>query len=127
MERRPLFVAGDVTASVLVGLLSALGAHALVAPGWNMWLAMLVGMGIGTGVAGVLGTVFQIRCGALEVVIPVMLSGMLAGMIAAMLAGTAPRPTGEVTLLGGGIGFVCVAFVYGMDAYLTREGHSWTP
>lgn len=127
MEHRPYFVVGDVLVSLVVGMLAALGTSALVSRGWIMWLGMLAGLTVGAIVAGVVGgLVFRALFGALEIVIPAMLTGMLTGMVLGTLSCVSAVPPGDAALLGAGCGFLCLAFVYGMNAYLTREGHSWT-
>ena len=47
-------------------------------------------------------------------------------LVVGMLACTAPITESEAALVGVGCGLLSLAFVYGMDSYLTREGHSWT-
>ena len=59
METRPYFIAGDMLANLFAGALVGAICAWLFGPGWNMWVAMLVGMPIGMivalPVAGLLG------------------------------------------------------------------------
>ncbi len=111
---------------LVLGSLAALVTRALVPAGCNMWLGMALGMGIGMLVLVTVGTVLQVLFGGMEVMVPGALSGMLTGMVVGMLSCVESVTAANALLLGVGIGLICMAFVYGMNAYLTRDGHSWT-
>ena len=64
--------------------------------------------------------------GAMEVMVPSMLTGMLAGMVVAMQAASAPVAAGDGAGTGAAIGVGCLALTYLANARLTGGTHEWT-
>jgi hypothetical protein len=79
-----LFVVGDYLAGAAVGALTALGVRALVWPGMDMVLGMLLGMGAGTVVHVVTGLALAPLLGMFETMSAAMLIGMYGGMLFGM-------------------------------------------
>ena len=79
-----LFVIGDYLAGALIGALTALGVRALVWPGLDMVIAMLLGMGVGTLVHLVIGLALAPLLGMFETMAPAMAIGMYGGMLFGM-------------------------------------------
>ena len=84
MERRIYFIAGDFISNGIMGMTTALLATRIVDQTWEMFPAMLAGMGIGMGFSMILMPIFVGLFGAMEVMLPVMLTAMLTGMVFAM-------------------------------------------
>jgi len=79
-----LFAIGDYLAGASIGALTALGVRALVWPGMDMVIAMLLGMGVGMVVHVVLGLALAPLLGMFETMAPAMLIGMYGGMLFGM-------------------------------------------
>lgn len=79
-----LFVVGDYVAGATIGVLTALGVRALVWPGMDMVIAMLLGMSIGTLVHLVIGLALAPLLGMFETMAPAMAIGMYGGMLFGM-------------------------------------------
>ena len=79
-----LFSIGDYLAGASIGALTALGVRALVWPGMDMVIAMLLGMGIGMVVHLTIGFLFVPLLGMFETMSAAMLIGMYGGMLFGM-------------------------------------------
>lgn len=79
-----LFVIGDYLAGAAIGALTALGVRALVWPGMDMVIAMLLGMGVGMVVHVVIGLVLTPLLGMFETMSAAMVIGMYGGMLFGM-------------------------------------------
>ncbi len=105
-----LFTLGDLLAGMLVGTVTALGVRAIVWPGMDMVLAMLLGTAIGMVIHLVLGLLLAPLLGMFETMMPASVIGMYGGMFFAMRdsmeAGS--RTTGAAAMVGGGVGLVVV-------------------
>jgi hypothetical protein len=78
------FVIGDYAAGMLIGALTAVGVRAIVWPGMDMIIAMLLGMAVGTVVPLLLGLLLAPLLGMFQTMIPGMLIGMWGGMLFGM-------------------------------------------
>src|SRR5258708_22552489 len=79
-----LFEIGDYLAGILVGVATALVVRAIVWPGMDMVIAMLLGMAVGMVLHLALGLVLSPVLGMFETMMPASLIGMYGGMLFAM-------------------------------------------
>ena len=79
-----LFIFGDYTAGILTGAATAAVVRAIVWPGFDLALAMLLGVGIGTLTHLAVGTLLSPVLGTFHVMVPGGLIGMYGGMLFAM-------------------------------------------
>src|SRR4030081_1462103 len=86
------FAIGDYVAGALIGAVTALAVRAVVWPGMDMVIAVLVGMAIGMVLHLVVGLVLAPLLGMFETLMPASLigtyGGMLFGMRESMAAGS---------------------------------------
>ncbi len=78
------FVIGDYLAGMLIGALTALAVRAVVWPGMDMVIAMLLGMGIGMVIHVILGLLLTPLLGMFHTMMPAMVIGMHGGMLFGM-------------------------------------------
>lgn len=111
-----LFAIGDYLFGVLVGVVTALAVRAIVWPGLDMVIAMLLGMGIGMVLHLVLGVLLAPLLGMFQTMVSAafigMYGGMLFGMRDSMAAGSATHAA--AALVGAGFG---VIVVFGVKVY----------
>ena len=112
MDHRFSYVVGDLLANVILGMIVGAISWAIVAPWWNMWIAMLVTMPIGMFAALVFFFPAAIKLGAMEAMVPLMLTGMLSAMVAGMAAAMMPLPLMQGIALGGASGLFAIAFTW---------------
>jgi len=112
MDQRLYFVLGDLALNLGAGALVGWLAWLLIPAGWNMWLAMFVAMIAGMLLASVLFVPASIYLGAMEVMIPLMLTGMLAGMIAGMRGAMGLVDAGGAAFEGAVSGLACIVAVW---------------
>ncbi len=126
METRPYFIAGDLSCSIVVGVLTAVVATATVSEAWPMLAAMLIGMVLGMAVAavGILG--FGPFFGMIELQMPAMIAGMLTGMVVAMTAAARPLASSMASVVGGTLGMVTFVAVWIADVRLRGRSPRWT-
>ena len=79
-----LLTLGEYGAGALIAVVTALPIHALVHPGWDLVLAMLLGSAIGMVVHMVLGFALGALIGMFQVMLAGSLIGMYGGMLFAM-------------------------------------------
>jgi len=79
-----LFILGDYTAGVLTGAATAAVVRVIVWPGFDLALAMLLGVGVGTLTHLAVGTLLSPLLGMFHVMVPGSLIGMYGGMLFAM-------------------------------------------
>jgi len=79
-----LFSIGDYLAGVLIGVATTLAVRALVWPGMDMVIGMLIGMAAGTVVHLLLGFILAPLVGMFETMVPASLIGMYGGMLFGM-------------------------------------------
>ncbi len=122
MSIRPYFIIGDLVSNLATGAVVGLACAGVFDTGWPPLIAMIAGMGLGTTLAVVLGLFgFSRYFGALETMVPVMLTGMLTGMVVSMAA--AMKPIGYVAggALGVLIGLAALAATYIVNFRLNGE------
>ncbi|MEE2792033.1 MAG: hypothetical protein VX453_10405, partial [Acidobacteriota bacterium] len=78
MERRLYFLVGDLFGNTGVGVLAGLTVTWLVGDTWAIGFGMVIGMCLGDLVALVAAGVLSVLFGAMEVMLPIMLTGMLS-------------------------------------------------
>ena len=79
-----LFSIGDYVAGILIGVATTFAVRALVWPGMDMVLGMLIGMAAGTVVHLFLGLILAPLVGMFETMVPASLIGMYGGMLFGM-------------------------------------------
>ena len=95
-----LFTIGDYTAGMLIGVATALVVRALVWPGMDMVIAMLIGMAVGMVLHLAFGLGLAPILGMFETMMPGSLIGMYGGMLFAMRDSMA---AGSATLGAAGL------------------------
>jgi len=78
------YTAGDLGATLAVGVATALSAHVIIGPSWHVALAMIAGMVLGMAIHLVIGVVLLPVLGGIEAMIAPGLTGMYGGMYFAM-------------------------------------------
>lgn len=105
-----LFTIGDYIAGMLIGVATTVAVRALVWPGMDMVIAMLIGMAVGMILHLVLGLILSPILGMFETMMPGSLIGMYGGMLFAMrdsmAAGSATL--GAAVLVGAAFGAIVV-------------------
>jgi hypothetical protein len=112
MDERLYFVLGDLLANTLAGAIIGWLIWLITPYGWNMWLVMVVAMGLGMVVATLLWLPLNICLGAMEVMLPLMLTGMLAGMVLGMHASMAHFGAGQALFEGAVCGLVSIVIIW---------------
>ena len=79
-----LFEIGDYLAGMLMGVATALAVRAIVWPGMDMVIAMLVGMAVGMILHLVVGFALAPLLGMFETMMPAAVIGMYGGMFFGM-------------------------------------------
>jgi hypothetical protein len=124
LDHRLFFVVGDFLANLLVGAVVGLICWAIVSPSWNMWIAMFAMMPVGTVVGLIMFFPIGIKLGAMEVMVPRMVSGELSGMVVGMAGAMAVLTPAQGALLGAASGMAGIFFVWAANTLLrgvTRE------
>jgi hypothetical protein len=122
METRPYFVLGDISGNALVGAFSGWAGIAWMPHALGFWPGMLVSMLGSMAVTMVLALTLLLRWfGAMEVMIPTMLSGMTANMVVCALGHHYGWSNGTGALLGAAIGLAVLLLTYVANARLTRS------
>ena len=105
-----LFSIGDYVAGILIGIATTLAVRAVVWPGMDMVIAMLIGMAIGTVVHLIIGLLLAPLVGMFETMVPGTLIGMYGGMLFAMRDSMAAgsRTLASATIVGAIFGAVAV-------------------
>ena len=101
-------------AGALIALATAIPIHALIHPGWDLVLAMLLGSAIGMIAHMLIGFVLGALIGMFQVMLPGSLIGMYGGMLFAMR--DAMQPATWTQTMGVAIVFG-VLVVAGMQVY----------
>lgn len=118
MDNRLYFVVGDLAANTLTGLVVGLVCWLLVGAGWNMWLSMLLMMGVGMLLAIFLFFPLGILFGAMEVMVPLMLTGMVSGMVVGMWIPMAPLFAAEAAIIGALCGLASIIAIWTLDSII---------
>ena len=121
--RSGLFLLGDYVAGAVVGAATAVAVRSLVAPGFDLALAMLAGIGLGTLVHLVVGLMLSPLLGLFHVMVPGSLIGMYGGMLFAMRDAMQPVSLAHAIVVGMTFGIVMTALVHFYDrALVARAG-----
>jgi len=116
MEKRFLFVIGDLFANVLVATVAVALTTWLIGGSLGMFPGMLLGMLIGMAIALPLGlAVLTPILGVMEILTPCMLSGMFGGMWGGMW----PLTGAEILQWGAGTGIAVIVIIYILNALMT--------
>ena len=118
MERRPYFLLGDLISNTGVGALVAVVVAFVIGESWPAWLAMVAGLLIGDLVALPAAVGLSVVFGAMELMLPVMVSGMLSGMVVGMRAASGPLSNGTALTIGAALGLAALLATYGLNAYV---------
>ena len=108
-----LFAIGDYIAGMLIGVATALIVRALIWPGMDMVIAMLIGMAAGMVLHLVLGLMVAPLLGMHETMMSGSFIGMYGGMLFAMRDSMAAGSTthGAAALVGAVFGAIVVLAV----------------
>lgn len=105
-----LFSIGDYLAGIIIGVVTALAVRAIVSPGMDMVIAMLIGTAAGTVLHLLIGLILAPLVGMFETMVPGsligMYGGMLFGMRDSMAAGS--RTLASAAIVGAIFGAVVV-------------------
>ncbi|MFV8817860.1 hypothetical protein [Haliea sp. E17] len=112
MDDRLYFVMGDLAINVIGGAVIGWLAWLLVPTGWNMWLAMLIAMFAGMLLATLLFLPASVILGAMEVMVPLMLTGMIAGMVTGMRGAMGLIDADGALFEGAVCGLACIVAVW---------------
>ena len=114
------FVLGDYLAGAVVGAVTALAIHAVVQPGMDMVIAMLLGMAIGMVLHLILAFAMAPLLGMFQTMMPASLIGMYGGMAFGMRdsMGAGSTEWGSSALVGAIFGVIVVAGVQIYDRAL---------
>jgi Na+/citrate or Na+/malate symporter len=119
MNDRMYFLLGDIVSNLCIGILAGLASLALLQGSLPMLISMLLGMIIGMFIALIVGTFLFIRYfGAMEIMLPTMLTGMLAGMTPTMFMIDLPA----TVFTCAAIGLVILAITRWANSLLTDKG-----
>ena len=124
MDHRLYFALGDVLANIAIGAVVGLICWAIVSPSWNMWIAMLAMMPLGSIVGLLLFFPIGIKLGAMEVMVPLMFTGELSGMVTGMAAAMVAMSARDALLLGAASGLGGILAIWIVNSLLrgvTRE------
>lgn len=110
-----LFATGDYIAAGLMGTVTAAAVRLLVDPGFDLVLAMLLGVGIGTLVHLAMGLLLSPLLGLFHVMVPGSLIGMYGGMLFAMRDAMQPVSLGHAVAVGAAFGAIVMAIVQFYD------------
>jgi hypothetical protein len=111
-----LFTIGDYLAGMLIGAATAWAVHAIVWPGMDMVIAMMIGMAVGMILHVLVGLLLAPMLGMPQTIVPAsligMYGGMLFGMRDSMAAGSGSY--GATAVVGATLG---AAVVFGVKVY----------
>jgi hypothetical protein len=112
-SERLLFTIGDVLSGMAMGVFTTLAVRALVWPGMDMVVAMMIGMAAGMLVHVVVGLALGALIGMFYAMIPASVIGMYGGMLFGMRdsMGAGSRTLGAALVVGAIFGAVVVAVV----------------
>ena len=79
-----LFSIGDYLAGMIIAVATTLAVRAIVPPGMDMVIAMMIGMAVGTVIHLLLGFILAPLIGMFETMVPGSLIGMYGGMLFGM-------------------------------------------
>lgn len=117
---------GDFFTHIISGFLTAYITTLIVNPDWPMFTAMLAGMAIGFAYGLISLPLFVIFFGAMEVMIPMMLTTKITGMVAGM-AMSMTEQTNLIILVGASIGLFVIIMVKLSDPGIKKMYHNKYP
>jgi hypothetical protein len=126
MDHRFSYIIGDLVANVALGAIMGLLCWLIVGPSWNMWIAMFLMMAVGSflGLVSFFATARWL--GAMEAMVPMMLTGELTGMVVGMAVPMMQSFTAMQGLAwGAGCGLASMAIIWIANTLLkgvTRDG-----
>ena len=126
METRPYFIAGDIVSNLAVGALVGGACALLFGTGWNMFVAMIAGMGLGMVISLPLAFLLSAFFGALETMLPVMTTGMVAGMVVSMETSLMATRVADAAWLGCLSGLGVVVATYLANGVIKPRAKRWT-
>ena len=94
------FEIGDYLAGMLIAILTALAVRAMVTPGMDMVIAMLLGMGAGMLIHVVIGFGLAPWLGMFQTMMPGSLIGMYGGMMFGMRDSMAAGSAALLSVIG---------------------------
>lgn len=113
-----LFLLGDYVAGAAMGAATAAVVRSLVRPGFDLALAMLLGIGLGTLTHLVVGLLLSPLLGMFQVMVPGSLIGMYGGMLFAMRDAMQPVSLAHAIVVGITFGLAVTALVHFYDRAL---------
>lgn len=112
MDSRLYFVLGDLAANILCGAIIGAVCYLIFDPAWNMLAAMFFAMGVGMVVSMLLWFPTSIVLGAMEAMLPMMLTGMYSGMVVGMWASMHPISLSMSLFVGGVVGLQTITLIW---------------
>ena len=126
MDKRLYFVLGDLFGNLLAGALIGCLSWLIIGPGWPMMIAMLAMMLIGMFFSTLLWLPFSILFGAMEVMVPFMLTGMLSGMVVGMRESMQQHDITSCFYWGAACGLISIVVVWVLNNGLRgTEAMQW--
>lgn len=116
-----LLTLAEYGAGASIALATAIPIHALVHPGWDLVLAMLLGGAIGMALHMLLGFPLGALIGMFQVMLPGSLIGMYGGMLFAMRDAMQPASWTQTTVVAIVFGVLVVAGVQLYDRALRTD------
>jgi len=116
-----LLTLAEYGAGASIALATAIPIHALVHPGWDLVLAMLLGSAIGMALHMLLGFPLGALIGMFQVMLPGSLIGMYGGMLFAMRDAMQPASWTQTTVVAIVFGVLVVAGVQLYDRALRTD------
>jgi hypothetical protein len=102
----------DTLVGACSGATIAFAVSQIIPTGWNMFLAMAVGGGIGMVLKFVFLLLLAPFFGAFEVMIPLSIIAMSVGMLSGMVSAQGDVPNECIWITGGIIGMVVSTVIY---------------
>ncbi|MFK7730229.1 MAG: hypothetical protein AB8B48_01290 [Pseudomonadales bacterium] len=112
MDSRLYFVLGDLIANILCGAIIGAVCYLIFDPSWNMLAAMFFAMGVGMLASMLLWFPTSIVLGAMEAMLPMMLTGMYSGMVVGMWASMHPISLSMSLFVGGVVGLLTITLIW---------------
>ena len=122
MGRKWLYLLGEYAAGVATAVLTALPLHAVVDPGWDMVVAMITGMVLGSFAHLLVLALLGPLVGFFHVMAPGALIGMYGGMLFGMRDSMQAASWSRTLAIAIGLGALVVAAVQLYDRALRAEG-----
>ena len=116
MDDRIYFAIGDLIANVTVGAIIGVVSWLIVGNTWNMLLSMALMMVVGMVLALPLAFLFVAVCGAMEVLVPVLLTGMSSGMVVGVWNTVQDLSLLEALLVGSACGVMSIVMIWAVNS-----------